>query len=67
MLGEHLTDLLAAHDLTADELARRAQVDPNNLALYLADRASPCPLEQRRIALSLRIPVEDLHPDPLAA
>ena len=67
MIGERLTDLLAQHNLMADELAHRAQVDPGNLALYLADQASPCPLEQRRIALTLRIPIEDLHPDPLAA
>ena len=62
-----LADLIAEHDLTADELAHRAQIDPGNLALYLAGQASPCPLEQRRIALTLRIPIEALHPDPLAA
>ena len=67
MIGERLTELLADHNLTADELAHRAQIDPGNLALYLTDQAHPCPLEQRRLALTLHVPVEALYPDPLAA
>ena len=63
----NLAALLAAHNTTATELAARAQIDPGNLALYLAGRADPCPLEQRRIALTLGIPIEALHPDPLTA
>ena len=67
MVGEHLTDLIAERDPTVAELAQRAQIDPGNLALYLADQATPCPLEQRRLALALHVPIEALHPDPLAA
>ncbi len=66
MIGERLADLIADHGLTMAELAHRAQIDPANLALYLTDRASPCPLEQRRLALTLHVPIEAFYSDLVA-
>lgn len=66
MIAENLTRLMAERDLDAEQLATRAQVDHRNLGAYLADQARPCPLEQRRLALALGIPVEELYADTWA-
>ena len=50
-------------NLTTIDLAHRAQVNPNNLSLYLTDQARPCPAEQRRLALALGITIPDLLED----
>lgn len=62
-----LADTIARHaqalGLTTRDLADRAQVNPNNLAVYLAGHARPCPTEQRCLAQALGITIPELLAD----
>lgn len=60
--AENLRDLIARADTTPSLLARRAQVSEANLRAYLAGHGQPCPMEQRRLALALDVPIAALNP-----
>lgn len=62
--AEHLHALLERVGEDPAGLARRAQLDPNNLNVYLTGRGQPCPTEQRRLALALHVTIGELHDDP---
>jgi len=50
-------------DFTTADLAQRAQVNQDNLTVYLAGQGRPCPVEQRRLALALGITIPELLED----
>ncbi len=60
-LNDNLAHLMIRADLDPARLAERAQVNPDNLRLYLQGHGGPCPMEQRRLSLALQVPIETLH------
>lgn len=60
--ADALRDLIAQADTTPHSLARHAQVSESNLRAYLAGHGQPCPMEQRRLALALDVPIAALNP-----
>lgn len=63
MIAETITRHAQALGLTPPELAQRAQINPNNLTVYLTGQARPCPTEQRRLAQALGITIPELLAD----